>query len=362
MTSQDLHKPNLPLLLQNEMDILLAQIRLMELYVKQAQERAAAQTADLEGHHREQTAALHKRVVELESAIKKMRTSMAGEIEAIRQGFESELTKLRAKLRIKDQALARAQETLSAAERSSGQLRGWQGSMHEARPHELGETEPIGAGAESETLSAPGVTHGKPLVVRERSIAELERHVSGLTDELHRAGEEKQRLIMRTEHERQEYRFRSAALQERVASLEREARQSAAALANKNELELRFRELVEQNSRLELMQRQTERLLAAQAEQIRAGVRVEIERLEGRMREKETELRSSQASAQESQERERLARARLEQSLAEAQLLMESRKAEIADLRAQIAALNEHPPSEPATGPGDRAVTAKSRA
>ena len=39
-------------------------------------------------------------------------------------------------------------------------------------------------------------------------------------------------------------------------------------------------EIVEQKTRLEMLQKQTERLLSAQAEQIRAGVRAEIQSME----------------------------------------------------------------------------------
>ena len=83
-------------------------------------------------------------------------------------------------------------------------------------------------------------------------------------------------------------------------------------------------EIVEQKTRLELLQKQTERLLSAQAKQIRTGVRAEIERLERQLMDKESELRKCQACTMDLQHR-----------LAEMQLLSESRAVQIEDLKAE---------------------------
>lgn len=89
-------------------------------------------------------------------------------------------------------------------------------------------------------------------------------------------------------------------------------------------------EIVEQKTRLEMLQRQTERLLSAQAEQIRAGVRAEIESLERQLVDKESELQKSQACAMD-----------LRHRLAEMQLLSESRAIQIDDLKAENVRLSQ---------------------
>jgi hypothetical protein len=87
-------------------------------------------------------------------------------------------------------------------------------------------------------------------------------------------------------------------------------------------------EIVEQKTRLEMLQKQTERLLSAQAEQIRAGVRAEIQCLEKQLIDKQSELQICQACTMDLQHR-----------LAEMQLLSESRAVQIEDLKSQTARL-----------------------
>ena len=85
-----------------------------------------------------------------------------------------------------------------------------------------------------------------------------------------------------------------------------------------------IKEIVEQKTRLEMLQKQTERLLSAQAEQIRAGVRAEIQSLERQLVDKQLELHNCQACAADLQHR-----------LAEMQLLSETRAVQIEDLKAE---------------------------
>jgi chromosome segregation ATPase len=89
-------------------------------------------------------------------------------------------------------------------------------------------------------------------------------------------------------------------------------------------------EIVEQKTRLEMLQKQTERLLSAQAEQIRAGVRAEIESLERQLVDRKSELHKSQACAMD-----------LRHRLAEMQLLSESRAVQIDDLKAENVRLSQ---------------------
>ena len=88
-------------------------------------------------------------------------------------------------------------------------------------------------------------------------------------------------------------------------------------------------EIVEQKTRLEMLQKQTERLLSAQAEQIRAGVRAEIQSMERQLIEKNSELQKCQACAMD-----------LRHRLAEMQLLSETRAVQIEDLKAETVRLS----------------------
>jgi len=88
-------------------------------------------------------------------------------------------------------------------------------------------------------------------------------------------------------------------------------------------------EIVEQKTRLEMLQKQTERLLSAQAEQIRAGVRAEIQFMERQLIEKDSELQKCQACAMD-----------LRYRLAEMQLLSETRAVQIEDLKAETVRLS----------------------
>jgi chromosome segregation ATPase len=89
-------------------------------------------------------------------------------------------------------------------------------------------------------------------------------------------------------------------------------------------------EIVEQKTRLEMLQKQTERLLSAQAEQIRAGVRAEIQSVESQLIDKQSELQNCQARVMDLQHR-----------LAEMQLLSESRAVQIEDLKSEIVRLSQ---------------------
>jgi len=102
-------------------------------------------------------------------------------------------------------------------------------------------------------------------------------------------------------------------------------------------------EIVEQKTRLEMLQKQTERLLSAQAEQIRASVRAEIQSLERQLADKQSELQNRQACATDLQHR-----------LAEMQLLSETRALQIENLKAENVRLSQeisrHQPVKLGTG------------
>lgn len=99
-------------------------------------------------------------------------------------------------------------------------------------------------------------------------------------------------------------------------------------------------EILEQKTRLELIQKQTERFLSAQAEQIRAGVRTEIEALERQLSDKEAALQRCHGCAKEAELNHSAELLELQHRLTEMQLLSETRNLQIADLRAETARLS----------------------
>jgi hypothetical protein len=97
--------------------------------------------------------------------------------------------------------------------------------------------------------------------------------------------------------------------------------------------------LRERASHLEFLQKQTERLLSAQGEQLRQRFGFELNELDARLGEKERELRDLRASAAEMEKRLNAEGAERETQLAKMQSLAEERNKELHRLRAEIAAL-----------------------
>ena len=98
-------------------------------------------------------------------------------------------------------------------------------------------------------------------------------------------------------------------------------------------------EILGQRTRLETLQKQTERLLSAQAEQIRASVRAEIEASESQLIDKESELQSCHGGAREAELCHAAELVELRLRFTETQLLSETRNLQIADLKAENARL-----------------------
>jgi hypothetical protein len=100
-------------------------------------------------------------------------------------------------------------------------------------------------------------------------------------------------------------------------------------------------EIVEEKTRLEMLQKQTERLLSAQAEQIRAGVRAEIDALERQLTDRNLELQNCHARAKEAELTRAAEIMELQHRLAEMQLLSETRALQIADLKIENVRLSQ---------------------
>ena len=163
-----------------------------------------------------------------------------------------------------------------------------------------------------EVAASQGAIDSKDLLSQERqtAFADLERRFNSALDELRAQLNEKQTLLDHSQSEIQQ-------------------------------LKAQIAEILEQKTQLETLQRQTERLLSAQAEQIRAGVRAEIEASESQLMNKESELQNCHGWAREAEICHAAELMELRLRFAETQLLSESRNLQIADLKAQNARLSQ---------------------
>ncbi|MEX0804243.1 MAG: hypothetical protein WD688_13140 [Candidatus Binatia bacterium] len=254
MNSSISNKTDPAILLRNEIEILFTQIRLMELYVKRAQASAAHEADHLRRQHQSELALLRADLEQKEQAL------AARELEPTRNEFQIELHSLHARLEDIQHTLQERQSTIADLEQQI-----------QSRQHDLGD----------------------PL---EQNQAEAIRQ--GYIDEiaaLRRTIEAKDRLL----HERQTV-FNS--LQTDSNAVINDLRGQLAeqqALASQSDFKLkqaksRITEILEQKTQLELVRKQTERLQFAQAEQMRAGVRAEIELLESQLEQREVELQTKQ--------------------------------------------------------------------
>jgi chromosome segregation ATPase len=97
--------------------------------------------------------------------------------------------------------------------------------------------------------------------------------------------------------------------------------------------------LRERASHLEFLQKQTERLLSAQGEQLRQRFGFELTELDARLGEKEREIQAVRESAVEMEKRLNAEGAERDTLLAKLQSLLEERNKEIDRLRVEVAAL-----------------------
>ena len=129
----------------------------------------------------------------------------------------------------------------------------------------------------------------------EHRLSEKERELSGKEQKF----EERYRAMAELEHtlrnDLQELRSQLVEKQAALEESQRVVKSLEQVLQQRDETQRRhaaeLAEMVKQKNQLELVQKQTDRLLTAQAEQIRAGVRAEIEALESRLRDKEHEIK-----------------------------------------------------------------------
>jgi chromosome segregation ATPase len=163
-----------------------------------------------------------------------------------------------------------------------------------------------------EVAALQGTIESKDLLLQERQTAfdDLERRFNSALNDMRAKLNEKQTLVDQSQSEIQQ-------------------------------VKAQMTEIIEQRTRLETFQKQTDRLLSAQAEQIRAGVRAEIEASESQLIDKESELQSCHGGAREAELCHAAELMELRLRFAETQLLSETRNLQIADLKAENARLSQ---------------------
>jgi len=254
MNSSISNKTDPATLLRNEIEILFTQIRLMELYVKRAQASAAHEADHLRHQHRSELALLRAELEQKEQAL------AARELDPTRNDFQIELHSLHARLEDIQHTLQERQSTIADLER---QLQSRQRDLGD--PLEQNQAEAIGQGYTDEMAALR-----KTIEAKDRSLHELQTVFNNLQTDS------------------------NAVINELRGQLDEQQ-----ALASQSDFKLKqaksqITEILEQKTQLELVRKQTERLQSAQAEQMRAGVRAEIELLESQLEQREVELQTKQ--------------------------------------------------------------------
>src|SRR6266436_4942115 len=298
------------LLLVNEIEILFTQIRLMELYVKQAQTTAANQAARVRERFQAELAALQKELKQKELALEAQALSHQAD-----QKLRIEVQELRAQL-LERQRLSEARKTeLDVAVLDAAALR-------ERITH-----------LESTIQNAQATTEIEVARTREAlqtkladSKRELERKESALQRLQTSSKEVEDKLRAEIQDLRTQLAAKAELLEKRTAELQNTRTETA--------------ELRQRIQQLELANTQTA-ATASEATQIRETLQAELVALRTEFEEKELSLRRSHAATRELEERLDTQPRDLQNELAEKQGLLETRSREIGELTAKTNDLQE---------------------
>ncbi len=325
------------------------QAEIHELKSRLEQERGLVETREHELRNtRSHIAGLQQQILNLEATAEESQQASRHELEGARAGFKARLTELEGLLAQKEQALQERAATISEIDRN---LRAQIGDLQS----QLGHQQARLAGRDGELVELRSELDAKErsLADQRASLTALEAERRTLSETLEARLTQSRNLVASKDSELELVRSEHAALRDQIA--ERHAAEIAVLRARLSEgqslLDHRASELQqaqselaalrEQAAQLELLQKQTERLLSAQAEQIRDRVRCELAAVEACLKQKERELQAEQDSAAESQVRLHGNIERLQIELAEKRLLLEERDHEISDLKEQSRNLPE---------------------
>ena len=291
---------------------------------------------------------LQQQILKLEATAGELQEAAQHQLEQARVGFEAQLTELRDLLAQKEQALQERAATITEIDRN---LRAQIGDLES----HLGGQQALLAGRDGELAALRSDLDAKErsLADQRASLTALETERRTLSEALEARLAQSRDLVASKDSELELVRSEHAALRDQIA--ERHAAEIAVLSARVSEgqslLDHRASELQqahseiaalrEQATQVELLQKQTERLLSAQAEQIRDRVSSELAALDACLKQKERELQTEQDSAAESQVGLHGNIERLQTEREEKRLLLEERDHEISDLKEQSRNLRE---------------------
>ena len=270
------------------------------------------------------------------------------EADALRQGLQSELANLRDDICKKEQSLVEREAHYAAAAESlhaqiqdlQRQLLDGQASLeNKNRETELAQSEATALRAQIAQLeialrTAESAAGAQAEQVREQLQTERAELRAALTS-LEKLLQEREAAFASIEED-----LNSAIKRLRTELAEKQS------LLDGRDIELeharsQVARVQQQNSDLEFLHRQTEKLLSVQGEQIRARIRTEVEALASQLREKDAQILAARSQLDESQAKFDSRVQDLQCELADKQLLSDRRAAEIEDLNSHINRLLE---------------------
>jgi len=231
MEQSNIPKSDPSILLLNEIEILLAQTRLMELYLKQAQATAANETARINERHQAELAALRAALAAKEN----IAPIVAPDPELTQRLEESE-----SELVAKQQILHQRDHELAAAQADAARLRGEIAELETAR--QLAQTAALESARARESLQAELATLRQELeskqhefTQRQRDAQEMEQALRQQLTQLQNELNVQHSWSRNTTNEVEQSRNEIAVLRARVAELE--ARRQEAQSSSARELE-----------------------------------------------------------------------------------------------------------------------------
>ena len=326
------------------------QVEIRELKDRLDQEHGLLETGEHELRNaRSHITGLQQQILKLDAIAGELQEAAQHQLEQARVGFEAQLTELRDLLAQKEQALQERAATITEIDRD---LKARIGDLES----QLARQQALLAGRDGELAELRSELDAKErsLADQRASLTALEAEYRAMSETLEARLAQSRDLVASNDSELQRVRSEHAALRDQIA--ERHAAEIAVLSARLSEgqslLDHRASELQqahseiaalrEQAAQLELLQKQTEQLLSAQAEQIRDRVRCELAAVDACLKQKERELQAERDSAADSQVRLYGKVERLQIELAEKRLLLEERDHEISDLKEQSRNQLEH--------------------
>ncbi|HSQ20504.1 MAG TPA: hypothetical protein VLR92_09025, partial [Blastocatellia bacterium] len=323
-----------------------AEIHELQNQLADKQQRLESRDGEL-GELRAHIAGLQERVQQVETA-NQHSLAVVETSERVRRELENKIAGLRAEIEAKEQALADRQAAVTELQESLRSRAEELQRQHEQAREGIDLKELEIQSLRSETVFLRG-----RVSELETALEATRQDTIGKTEELHQRFETELAQVRATLAEKdtalaeQEQSFTT--LQTRLTGELKDLRDRLAAkdaYLESHTFELQqahtdIAALIEQKAKLELLQTQTERLLSAQADQIRQQVRAELATLENALHDKDERLEAAQQRIVQSEEHFNAKVSALQLQLAEKQLLLESRYSEIENLKLQISRLSE---------------------